>query len=105
MWFWVRSTRWLDSLAAANMLRPMTMAPTAMMPIMENQIRRRIASVRLPLFDDDRVEEQPEPDEGGEEDQIAQADYAAGEVLEPVNHRNPSCDLGKRRRVAREEIR
>src|SRR3984957_14424681 len=104
MWFCVRSTCWFASRASANMLMPMTMAATAMTPMMENQIRRRIASVRLPLFDDDGVEEQPEPDEGGEEDQIPQADHAAGEVLEPVDHRDPSCDLGERRRVAREEI-
>src|ERR1700722_14056597 len=105
MWFWVKSMCWLASRASANMLMPMTMAATAMTPMMENQIRRRIASVRLPLFDDDGVEEQPKPDEGGEEDQIAQADHAAGEVLEPVDHRDASCDLGERRRVAREEVR
>src|SRR3984957_17146734 len=104
MWFWVKSMCWLASRASANMLMPMTMAATAMTPMMENQIRRRIASVRLPLFDDDGVEEQPETDEGGEEDQIAQADHAAGEVLEPVDHRDAPCDLGERRRVARQEI-
>src|SRR4051794_25603244 len=86
------------------MLMPMTMAATASTPTMENQMRRRMASVSLPLFDDHSSEIQPEADEGREEDQVAQADDAAGEVLETVDHRDATCDLGQSRRVAREEV-
>src|ERR1700739_3051157 len=100
MWLRVRSTCRLARRASANMLMPMTMAATAMTPMMEGQIPRRIASIRLALIDEYGVQEQPEPDEGGEEDQVAQADHAAGEVLEPVDHRDAPCDVGKHRRVA-----
>src|SRR5262252_8764793 len=103
MWLRVRSTWRFARRASANMLMPMTMAATATTPMTENQIRRRIVSVRLPLFDDDRVEEQPEADEGDEEDQVAQAVHAAGEVLEAIDHRDAAGDLGQRRRVARQE--
>src|SRR6476660_8137210 len=104
MWLRVRSTCRFASRASANMLMPMTMVATATTPMTENQIRRRIASVRLSLIDDDRVEEQPEADEGGKEDQVAQADHAAGEVLEAVDHRDAAGDLGEHRRVARQEV-
>ena len=50
----------------------MRIAATATTPRAEDQMRRML-SVRLALFDDHRVQEQPEPDEGGEEDQVAQA--------------------------------
>src|SRR6478609_5556987 len=100
----VRSTCRLASRASANMLMPMTMAATAMTPMMENQIRRCMASVRLALVDEDGVQEQPEADEGGEEDHVAQADDATGEVLEPVDHRDAARDLGEHRRVARQEV-
>src|SRR5215471_5383852 len=99
----VRSTWMFASLASANMLMPMTIAATATTPISENQMRRRM-SVGLPLFDDHGVHVQPEADEGDEEDQVAQADDAAGEVLEPVDHRDAAGDLRQHRRVARQEV-
>src|SRR6516162_4199252 len=104
MWLRVRSTCRFASRASANMLMPMTIAATATTPTIENQMRRRMTSVRLPLFDDHGVEEQPEADEGGEKDQVAQADHAAGEVLEAVDHRNAPRNLCERRGVAGQEI-
>src|SRR6478736_5218060 len=101
MWLRVRSTCRLASRASANMLMPITIAATAITPMMENQMRRRMVSVRLSLFDQHCVEEQPEADEGGEEHQVAQADYAAREVLETVYHRDATRDLAEYRRVAR----
>src|SRR4051812_29899151 len=100
----VRSMRRFASRASANRLMPMTMAATASTPMMENQVRRSMASVCLPLFDDDGVEEQPEADKGREEDEVAQADHAAGEVLEALDHRDAPRDLGEYRGVAREEV-
>src|SRR5277367_6277406 len=100
----VRSTWTFARRASANMLMPMTMAATAMTPRMDDQKRRRMVSVRLPLIDDHRVQEQPEPDEGGEEDQVAQADDASGEVLEAVDHCDAPGDVGEHRCVARQEV-
>src|ERR1700729_3430848 len=100
----VRSTWMLARRASANMLMPMTLAGTAMTPRMDDQKRRRMVSVRLPLIDDHGVQEQPEPDEGGEEDEVAQADDAAGEVLEAVDHRDAPGNIGQHRRVARQEV-
>src|SRR6476646_2640415 len=104
MWLRVRSTRRFANRASAYMLMPITIAATAITPMTENQMRRRMVSVRLSLFDQHCVEEQPEADEGGEEDQVAQADHAAREVLEAVDHCDTARDLGECRRVAREEI-
>src|SRR5579871_2029360 len=100
MRFFVRSTCTFASRASANMLRPMTIAATAITPMMEDQKRRRM-SVRLPLIDDNRVQEQPEPHERREEDQVAQADHAAGEILKTIDHRKAACDLCQYRRIAR----
>src|ERR1700735_2952602 len=104
MWFCVRSTCWFASRASANMLMPMTMAATAMTPMTENQMRLCIDSVRLALIDKDRVHEQPETDEGDEEDHVAQADDATGEILEPVDHRDAPCDVGEHRQALRPEV-
>src|SRR5271157_4088382 len=96
--------RWFASRASANMLMPMTMAATARTPTTENQIRRCIGSVRLALFDDHRVQEQPEPDEGCEKYKVAQADDAAREILESVDDGDAAGDVGQCRRVARQEV-
>src|ERR1700722_14521156 len=103
MWPRVRSTCRFASRASANMLMPIAIAATAITPMMENQMRRRMTSVRLSLFDDHGIEEQPEGNEGGEEDQVAQADHTAREVLKAVDHRDAPRDLGKRRGVAGQE--
>jgi hypothetical protein len=71
---------------------------------MENQRRRRIAAIRLALFHQHGVQVQPEADEGGEEDQVAHADDASGEVLEAVDHRDPAGDVGQDRGIAGEEV-
>src|SRR6185312_3006040 len=104
MWPLVRSTCTFASLASANILIPMTIAAAAMTPRME-KLSRRIGSVRLPLVDKDGVQEQPEPDEGREEDHVAQGHDAAGEILEPVDHRDPAGHGAERRDVVRQEIR
>src|SRR5579872_6514645 len=99
MWFCVRSTCWLANRASANILMPTTMAATAMMPMIDDQMRRAIDSVRLALIDEYGVQEQPEPDESDEENHITQADDAAGEVLEPIDHRDAPSDVTEYRQV------
>src|ERR1700722_4945952 len=83
----VRSIRRLARRASANMLMPTTIAATAIRLMTAERARRCIGLVRLSQLDDHRVDVQPEPDERSEEHQVAHADHAAGEVLEPVDHR------------------
>src|SRR5579872_1002589 len=98
MWLCVRSTCTFASRASANILMPMTIAATAITPTSEVQKRR--TSIRLPLLDDHGIQEQPEADECREEDQVTQADDAACEILEPVDHCDPPCNVRQYRRVA-----
>ena len=69
--------RTFASRASANMLMPMTIAAAAITPMTE-KARRRIGSVRLPLIDEHRGQEQPEPDERREEDHDRAARRARG---------------------------
>src|SRR5689334_15864491 len=86
------------------MLTPMRIARTATTPRAEDE-RRRMLSVRLAVFDDHRVQEQPEPDEGGEEDDVTQGDDAARERLEARGNGDATRDVGEHRCVARQKIR
>ena len=57
------------------------------------------SSVRLPLIDQNGIQEQEESDEGREVDQVPQRDDAAGEVVEPVDNGDPAGELAERRDV------
>src|SRR5690348_528373 len=98
----VRSACTLARRESANMLMPMAIAAAASTPMME-KVSRRIGSVRFPLIDENRVQEQEEADEGGEIDQVAQRDDATGEVGEAVDDGDPPRERAQHRHGVRQE--